>query len=628
MKMPRGNTQLKNNGNLKLFAFFFLLFLIVATFSPVSASDTGTLECTKVDQFGNPLCQVQEPGPVSDTYVPEDAPGPAGTGIPAYFSSLREQYTMLQGLITGFSNITGRGVKESINQTLHADNYTYFVPKTNPNTTITTEAGDEKGIWGIYSSLVSGVTQFQQISTLAATGSLRVTQPENRSIWTNRSADDLLGSPLQGPVPDENYLAYFELHPVRVGRPPSETPITIPSIPVPKEPVQPAVQLAVPPVPTFNLSIESYPEGALVALNGNRSGTTPLVMTGIEKNTYTLRLTRVGCIPYEEVFTLDKDTTLSIPLTTEMEALFPRAGTATGTNRYGGLYVTSFPENLALAIDGVEVKGGTPFLFYGLPEGYHSVRVTKTDREYGLLTYTRQVWVYHDALVKTYINTEEGRVVKQVSITSSPYSGGEFTVNGRYPPGRIPSTLNIEMPGSFISVRSGESYISSLVPMLNTNTIKVDLKKPGNPHGPLEIYSDPEGAEIFVDGFRTGHKTPYTFKDVSAGLHKVALSIPGYYPDDQIVTVPIQDTNSSVQRVFFRLENFGEGTIIVDSMPQGANIYLNGWATGETTPHTFDHLKIGFYEVMVSQGGKPWINQLELSPKQVRKVVANFNIIY
>ena len=96
-------------------------------------------------------------------------------------------------------------------------------------------------------------------------------------------------------------------------------------------------------------------------------------MTGLEKNTYTLTLTRAGYLVYNEVVTLDTDKTLDIPLTSTMDTLFVTPGKSTAQNRYGGIYVTSFPDNLDLAIDGVEVTGGTPFLYYGFPEGLHTI---------------------------------------------------------------------------------------------------------------------------------------------------------------------------------------------------------------------------------------------------------------
>ena len=165
-------------------------------------------------------------------------------------------------------------------------------------------------------------------------------------------------------------------------------------------------------------------------------------------------------------------------------------------------------------------------------------------------------------------------MTKLVSITSSSYPGAEFTVNGQYPAGSLPTMMSIEIPRSFVSVHSGDAYISTLVPSLNTDTVPLEIKKPDQPHGLLKIESNPDGADILIDGFPTGKTTPQTFSEVSAGLHRVSLSKPGYYPSDEIITVPITSDNTSVQRLFYPLENYGEGSIVVDSMPQGGAYLL------------------------------------------------------
>ena len=104
------------------------------------------------------------------------------------------------------------------------------------------------------------------------------------------------------------------------------------------------------------------------------------------------------------------------------------------------------------------------------------------------------------------------------------------------------------------------------------------------------------------------------------------VSKPGLYPKDEIIPIQIRDGNTTPQKVFFAMENYGEGTIVVDSLPGGASIFFNGWTPGETTPHTFDHMKIGFYEVTVDMGLKPWVEQFELTPSKVSKVVADFDV--
>lgn len=49
----------------------------------------------------------------------------------------------------------------------------------------------------------------------------------------------------------------------------------------------------------------------------------------------------------------------------------------------------------------------------------------------------------------------------------------------------------------------------------------------------------------------------------------------------------------------------------------GSPICLNGVSTGEKTPLTSGHLKVGFYEIVVNGGKPPWNDQLELTPDKI-----------
>lgn len=602
-----------------------ILIFAAAIVIPGSAADPGNVTCQGVDRFGNQLCG-QIPAH-AENYVPEDLViyGPSSqprTGTPF----IGNQLAVIKKYVVNLSEIALRSPKESLNQTRHPGTYYFNIPVNSSNTS---EESTSKNFSAQIGDTVKNIKDLQEISSRAVMHSLATSFSGRRILWNTAPVENRTALLDPGVIPDENYLALAEL------KASAQTPQAVVPVAIPVRPVQPVPTINItppvsrsPPVPVFNLSVDSYPSGALIVLNGNRTGTTPYTMNSLPTSIYTMNLTRSGYMPYGMVINLDKDMNVSVPLTSEMDRLFPKPGTAIGPNPYGGLYVTSFPNRLALTIDGVSIKGGTPFLYYGLPEGYHTIQIAKPDVNTGTEIFTRMIWIYHDALVRTDIDTEEVHTTKQVSITSTPYSGAEFTVNGEYPPGRLPATLTLEMPRSFVSVHSGDAYISMLVPSLNTDTVPVDIKKPDQPHGLLKIESNPDGADIFIDGFPTGTTTPHTFKEVSAGLHRVSLSKLGYYPSDDIITVPITDDNTSVQRLFYPLENYGEGTIVVDSIPPGAGIYLNGWATGEVTPHTFDHLKIGFYEVVVSQGGRPWIDEIELTPDKVYKSVADFNIMF
>jgi hypothetical protein len=664
-----------------------LLLLIFVLVSVVAAEDAVPPGCTDVDQFGNPVCPIRmypdQPllsGEGNNTEITPIFTGVtnnlvraknlylvvqgnsaellevAGMGIKNSINQTRQAgrhagpgnntgetgqdslpannsgFQEIKGQMIELSEIAGRGLKTSINLTLHADEYSNVsTPVTGTPADMVPESDDmgppPNMLRTGYANLIRSILQFTEITPRAIRGSFRNYSAENKSIWTNRSSGDLIGSPLYGPVPEERFLLKPEDLVVTVARngTPASTLIQADNLTIAEEiPVQPTPTPV--PVPVFNLTVNSYPSGALIVLNGNRTGTTPFVMTDLEQKNYTLSLTRTGYLAYDEDVTLDEDKTLEIPLTSTLETLFVTPGKSTGENQYGGIYVTSFPDRLDLTIDGVPVTGGTPFLYYGYPEGLHTISVLKTGKASGPVTYTRSVWVYHDALTTFNVDTEEVLLSKRVTISQGPYSGAEFTINGRYPVGRLPATITTGCPGSFIGIRKGDAYTSFLVPCTNQPTISMNLGEQQEPHPPLLVSSVPEGAEIFIDGFRTGYTTPHTFTEISGSLHRIMLSKPGLYPVEKIVTLEIRDSNSTPQKVLFPMENYGEGTIVVDSLPKGASIFLNGWTPGESTPHTFDHMKLGFYEVIVQMGSKQWIEQFELTPSKVSKVVADFKI--
>ena len=421
------------------------------------------------------------------------------------------------------AGIAGIGLKGSINQTLHQDDYPSLTDRepeiSEDNVSDEEYEGPPPNILRTaYANIIRNVLQFIDITPRAIKGSLRNYSKENKSIWTNRSADDLIGSPFYGPDPDERFIPKLEIPATRVVKNVTKdlaALVAAKPTPVPEITVLPTPTPV--PVPVFNLSVHSDPPGALIVINGNRTGTTPFNITGLEQKTYTLNLTRAGYLAYGEIVTLDTDKILEIPLTPAMDAMFVTPGKSTAQNRYGGIYVTSFPDKLDLTIDGVAARSGTPFLYYGLTEGLHTVQVQRTDKTSGPVTYTRSVYVYHDALTVYNIDTEEVLLSKRISISAGPYSGDEFTINGRYPSGRLPATITAGCPGSFIGIRKGDSLYLIPYPVYEPGYSRYEFSGYKEPHPPVLVSSSPDGAEIFIDGFRTGYTTPHTFNDSIRG---------------------------------------------------------------------------------------------------------------
>ncbi len=114
------------------------------------------------------------------------------------------------------------------------------------------------------------------------------------------------------------------------------------------------------------------------------------------------------------------------------------------------------------------------------------------------------------------------------------------------------------------------------------------------------VDSNPRGAEVFIDGFRTGFSTPYTFSNISDGPHRIMVSKPGFIPQERTIDllytpVPLPTTNVS-----FILEEYPGGFLRVASDPPGATINLDGKDTGEVTPLLFSSVPIGLHSVTVS----------------------------
>lgn len=117
------------------------------------------------------------------------------------------------------------------------------------------------------------------------------------------------------------------------------------------------------------------------------------------------------------------------------------------------------------------------------------------------------------------------------------------------------------------------------------------------PHpGSLTVTSEPAGASISIDGNATGQITPYMFTGLDGDTaYEIVVALDGWQPARRTVTIAYGSAASAA----FNLAA-AYGSLQVTSAPAGAAIALDGAATGEVTPHTFDELLPGDYVVTVS----------------------------
>lgn len=98
--------------------------------------------------------------------------------------------------------------------------------------------------------------------------------------------------------------------------------------------------------------------------------------------------------------------------------------------------------------------------------------------------------------------------------------------------------------------------------------------------GQMQVDSTPEGAQVSVDGKNDpSYVTPFALTNLPPGQHSITISRPGYVADTKTVTV----TGGNRAAVSVRLAQM-TATLVVNSTPAGANIYIDGHDSGTKTP--------------------------------------------
>jgi hypothetical protein len=116
--------------------------------------------------------------------------------------------------------------------------------------------------------------------------------------------------------------------------------------------------------------------------------------------------------------------------------------------------------------------------------------------------------------------------------------------------------------------------------------VSPDAKGKGT--GNIQVTSRPPRAEIYLDGVRTGRRTPATLRGIPAGmLHAVQLSLRGYAPSQETVKL----ARNRVSRLKVALgkkdsKKTRAGPVSLDSVPRGAVVLVNGKRLKQVTPVT------------------------------------------
>ena len=386
--------------------------------------------------------------------------------------------------------------------------------------------------------------------------------------------------------------------------------------------------------PAHRLSLHSDPEGALIYVDGIYQGkTTPSI---IEMNSSVQRRVRLeldGFVPAERDLNLTNDTTVCEHLYSDVYSTKWRSGELVLERdkiHNGGLFINSRPGPALVSLNGVQWSQRTPAVIAGLKEGTYTVRLSYEQadpyiREKSEIKFQDQEVYVHPYCIERVDVAANTSPLYEIIIDSRDLRGEPFTVNGRINLKSIPDTITTPLFDSFITVFHNMSYVSySLPTSLNNDHYLIIQPRKYNDLNIL-IDSKPRGAEVFIDGFRTGLSTPYSFSNISDGLHRIMVSKPGYIPLESTINllytpVPISTTNIS-----FTLQEYPGGFLRVTSTPPGAVITLDGADTGEVTPFIFSSIPIGSHsvEVTVNKTSRKF-PEITVNAVEVTKIYADF----
>ena len=185
-----------------------------------------------------------------------------------------------------------------------------------------------------------------------------------------------------------------------------------------------------------------------------------------------------------------------------------------------------------------------------------------------------------------------------ITVISDTLEDAPFTVDGAYRGYTVPEHPTIESFSPVVNVMDKGRFLSfSFLGVQDGATLRIETRD--TPFAGVMVESDPAGAEIFIDGFRTGLCTPYLIENVAEGYHHIAVSRPGFLPAEE--KIHVIDDRLAEQDAFvrFSLASYPYGSLNVTSNPAGAKIYLYNRYCGLTTPHTFTYMGIGTYTVRV-----------------------------
>lgn len=339
-------------------------------------------------------------------------------------------------------------------------------------------------------------------------------------------------------------------------------------------------------------------EGAKIYIDNIDTGKKiPSPITGLTKGIHTFRVARSNVEDREGMFIINGGDVILISV---YPILKPKIGIL-------AIYVAPFVGNTKVAkvyIDGKDTEEHTNIRF-ALPEGTHTYRLQiegYEDVEGKFDIITNRITIITPNL--RHIGTP---LVGRMHISSNP-PGASVAIDDVYIGQYTPTTIRKLFEGDYTYRLSKQGYLDTTGTITMTENKTVDISPSLiQSDSILDISCNIIAAMIYIDNHTEGWTTPTEIVGLSPGIHTYHLVIPDTYGGgftSATGTFNIEKNKTTIVNDTLNLvKEKNQGTLIVNSIPIGAKIFIDDIDTYSTTPDTTTNISSGIHKVKLSLTG-------------------------
>jgi len=199
---------------------------------------------------------------------------------------------------------------------------------------------------------------------------------------------------------------------------------------------------------------------------------------------------------------------------------------------------------------------------------------------------------------------DAGPGAASIRLRSSP-SGAFVTLDGQDAEERTPSLLSPVEPGEHtvtVSLPRYREWRKSIL-LGEGETVNLDVLLQPMATGSLSVSSVPFQSIIFIDGRPTPWLTPATIDNLALGTHTILLKRDGY--EDWSQAIVIVENRRLQLKASLKPSRGLRGSLNIQTSPSRADIFLDGYPTGNTTPTTLFNLLAGSHSIQLRKKGFP-----------------------